>query len=199
MTDTPRKPGRPRKAEPVAEQPVAQPQYTIAKLTAHMLAGEIHRLHQEGEDITPIHQVSDTIRAKGIAGEDIAAIIRRKAELGEDLAAIHEASDGVRGRLAIPGADNVVPAPSVAPDKIAELKAAVEAAKTSTDKPRTFAVAFHSKRGALRLAHGVEYEDGEIRIHDGRGFAGAYADDMNELHEEATKRHGNAYHVDYTD
>jgi hypothetical protein len=167
-----------------------------------MLAGEAAYLHGQGEDITPLAQLIDTIRAKGIAGEDIAAIIRRKAELGEDLSAIHEASDGVRGRIVSPEAIKVTPepsVPSVAPDKIAELKAAVEAAKTSTERPRTFAVAFHNKRGALRLAHGVEYTDGEIDIHDGRGFAATYADDMDELHETATKRHGNAYHLDYTD
>jgi hypothetical protein len=176
-TPTPeRRPGRPRKTAPIeipapADAQPPQVQYTIAKLTPHMLAGEIHRLAQEGEDITPIHQVSDAIRA----------------------------SQGIQTAMEMIKADDKKTPPAVAPEKIDELKAAVEAAKTSDDRPRTFAVAFHNKRGALRVAHGVEYEDGEIDIHEARGFAAQYADDMNELHEMAQKRHGNAYHVDYTD
>lgn len=181
-----RRPGRPRKTEPVIvestpdqeqpqqPEPTPQPapvQYTIAKLTAHMLAGEIHRLAQEGEDLTPVHQVSDAIRAVNAP---------------------------VQGLFADPPSTEQ-PAPHVEQHRVDALKAAVDAAKSSPDKPRTFAVAHYSKRGALRLSHGVEYEDGDIAIHDGHGFAGTYADDMNELHETAQKRYGNAYHVDYTD
>ncbi len=181
MTTIPqRRPGRPRKAAPVAEQPApieqpAQPQYTIAKLTAHMLAGEIHRLHQEGEDLTPVHQVSDAIRAAQAPVVDAAPV-----------EAVQDESE-------------TQTAPNVDESKVAELKAAVEAAKTSPDKPRTFAVSYLNRRGALKVAHGVEHEDGEIVIHEARGFAAQYADDMDELHETAKKRHGNAYHVDYTD
>jgi hypothetical protein len=51
----------------------------------------------------------------------------------------------------------------------------------------------------LKTAHGVEYEDGELDLHNADGFAGYYADDVEDLHERAQKRHGNAYHVDYTD
>jgi len=174
MTDTtPRKPGRPRKASPVQEQPT-QPvqQFNVARLTAHMLAGEIHRLHEEGEDLTPVHQVSDAIRAVNVP---------------------------VTGLIIDPTASAEPSTPNVEPHEVDALKAAVEAVKTSADRPRTFAVAFHNKRGRLKVAHGVEYEDGDIDIHDSQGFGASYADDMAELHEIATKRHGNAYHVDYTD
>ena len=173
-----RRPGRPRKIEvaqettpvveqsaPVQEQP-QQVQYTIAKLTPHMLAGEIHRLHQEGEDLAPVHQVSDTIRAQTLQPKMLKA--------------------------------DPEPSPvNVDEQKVAALKAVVEAAKP--DRPRTFAVAHYNKRGLIRLAHGVEYEDGEIDVHNGHGLHGAYADTLDELHETASKRHGNAYHVDYTD
>lgn len=179
-TTTLRRPGRPRKAEPIQEEtPVVeqampvqeqpqepqQAQYVIAKLTPHMLAGEIHRLYEEGEDLAPVHQVSNAIQGSGKA----------KPVKVDDEPSV----------------------PSIDSHKVAELKAAVETAKT--DRPRTFAVAYHNKRGGLKLAHGVEYEDGEIDIHNAYGFGGAYADDMSELHETAQKRHGNAYHVDYTD
>ncbi len=193
MTTIPRRrPGRPRKTAPVAEQtpvqesaqvveqtpPVqeqSQIQWTVAKMTPHMLAGEIHRLYQEGEDLTPVHQVSDAIRAAQAPVVDAAPV-----------EAVQDESE-------------TQTAPNVDESKVAELKAAVEAAKTSADKPRTFAVSYLNRRGALKVAHGVEHEDGEIVIHEARGFAAQYADDMDELHETAKKRHGNAYHVDYTD
>lgn len=147
-----------------AQHPVQQ--YTIAKLTPHMLAGEIHRLHQEGEDLSPVHQVSDVIRAQTLQPE-----IAKAAP---------EPSPG-----------------NIDEQKVAALKAAVEAAKS--DRPRTFAVAYCNKRGTIRLAHGVEYEDGEIDVHNAHSFHGAYADTLDELHETATKHHGNGYHVAYTD
>ena len=144
-----------------------QVQYTIAKLTPHMLAGEIHRLHQEGEDLSPVYQVSDTIRAHASQPETA------KAAPEPPLSG------------------------NVDEQKVAGLKAVVEAAKS--DRPRTFAVAYCNKRGTIRLAHGVEYEDGEIDVHNAHGFHGAYADTLDELHETATKHYGNGYHLGYTD
>lgn len=170
-----RRPGRPRKfgtiqehAEPVVEQAteaqeatpvVEQPQpiqYAIAKLTPHMLAGEIHRLYEEGEDLAPVHQVSNAIQiSKGVS-------VAAQAQ----------------------------------PDH--ELKAAVEAAKTSAEKPRTFAIAYRNNRNALKVAHGVEYQDGQVEVENGHGIVSGWEDSMVDLKETLVK-HDRPHHIDYTD
>jgi hypothetical protein len=172
MTETTlRRPGRPRRPEvtqeqatpaqetaPVVEQATPdqeqaqQPvsiQYTIAKLTPHMLAGEIHRLHEEGEDLTPIHQVSDQLRGK-----------TEQAQPHEDL------------------------------------KAAVETAKSSPDRPRTFAVAYRGLRGAVKVVHGTECADGSVRVDGGHGVISGHEDSMKDLKETIGDRE---HYIGYTD
>lgn len=172
--NTLRRPGRPRKTEvaqdptsvaeqattdqdptPVVEQP--QIHYTIAKLTPHMLSGEIHRLYEEGEDLTPVHQVSNAIQGSGKTEQTTHA----------------------------------------QPDH--ELKTAVEAAKSSQDKPRTFAVAYRNPRGTVKVAHGTQFSNGHVEVETGHGVISGFEDALADLHETAKKYHSDNYHIGYTD
>jgi len=118
--------------------------------------------------------------------DDVATMLRDAHKEGRDLSTIYKAVDELRGKIT----------ETQKPD---ELKAAVVAAKTSTDRPRTFAVAYRNPRGAVKVAHGVEYSNKSIHVESGNNTIGGYEDTLAEMHEEAKQHHGDAYHFDYTD
>jgi hypothetical protein len=122
---------------------------------------------------------------------DVARVIRHMAERGGhgDLTPIHEASDGVRGKL------DAMPRTKL-PLEHDELKAAVDAANASPDRPRTFAVAYRNPRGAVKVAHGTHYSNGRVHVEDGHGVFSGYENSMNDLEEIIGDRE---YHIDYTD
>lgn len=121
-----------------------------------------------------------------ITADELAIMIREAHSKGFDMTGIHKAADETRGK-------------TEEAQKADELKAAVVAAKTSSDRPRTFAVAYRNPRGAVKVAHGVEYSNKSIHIESGNNTIGGYEDTLADMHKEAKTHHGDAYHFDYTD